>query len=262
MLYAQTRADGTRLAHSSAVRAQFGRQLTNLLASGSSDLGFVSAVQNCCLQLSSTNSLLLNAQSDTPSLPAFPVSPDVIGESALRCSLSCDCYSSAEFVWMSEVLCLRRSLSYTTAIRVLEEGLLSAGVFFDAYSRAPAPEAAGGSKHSRGRSSTSSATGAPLVLFRCADATPAEIASAWSNLGRLYEKIRDGEVDGCCDCCALLLLLLCVFLQPVLYPAVLLLYQCFLMLHVFMCVVCYHDVCRCCKRLWSRMQRFRKLVPP
>ncbi len=87
-----------------------------------------------------------------------------------------------------------RSLSYTTAIRVLEEGLLAAGVYYDAYGRQAGTTDVAVSRVSRSRVSGVSATGAPLFSFRTADATPDEIAAAWSNLGKLYDQIHEHEV--------------------------------------------------------------------
>lgn len=98
--------------------------------------------------------------------------------------------------------CLR-SLSFTTGIRVLEEGLLSAGVSFDVFSgsRTGVPEAAAAVSRvsGRGRPSTASASSAvtsSAATFRAAHASTEDVAAAWSQLARLYDAMSDGEV--CC----------------------------------------------------------------
>ena len=178
MLYAQTKADGSRSAFSSEFRRSLSSRLSSMLSSGSSDLGFVAAVHNCCMQLSIFNANLLNTHTEAPKLPAFPVSPHLIGESALR------------------------SLSFTTGIRTLEEGLLAAGVWYDGFQdrssgaaggagSSGAPSAATGG---RGRISAASSVGMAPVVVRAADASAADIAAAWSQLGQLYDAVKDGEM--------------------------------------------------------------------
>lgn len=173
MLYGQAKTDGTRVAYSRTTRHQLSKRLSSLLNATSLEVGFVGALHNSCMLLSSTNALLLNSQSDAPELPAFPVAPALIGDSSLR------------------------SLSYTTGIRALEEGLLSAGMFYDAFSKPPSSrvEASLGASQaaSRGRTSLASAAAVPAVI-RSASATAEEVAAAWSNLGRLYDAINDNEV--------------------------------------------------------------------
>lgn len=87
-------------------------------------------------------------------------------------------------------------MSYTTGIRVLEEGLLSAGVAVDVFSEVPAAAAEGSRSAAtgRGRSSVSGAGAPPPVQFRKADVGPEEVASAWSQLARLLRAAGDNEV--------------------------------------------------------------------
>lgn len=102
------------------------------------------------------------------------------------------------------VMMLNRSKSYTTGIRALEEGLLAAGTWFDAFT----PGTGGGGTLSapstattgRGRSSTGSTSAAQVLLYRAADASPSDISSAWNQLGQLFDAVKEGEVclvDSC-----------------------------------------------------------------
>jgi hypothetical protein len=170
MLYGQTRTDGSRVAYSRTTRHQLSKRLSSLLKTATPEVGFVSALHNSCMLLSSTNALLLNSQSDAPELPAFPVPPSLIGDSSLR------------------------SLSYTTGIRALEEGLLSAGMYYDAFSKPAASRVEASQAASRGRTSLASAAAAPVVV-RSASATAEEVTAAWSCLGRLYDAVNDNEVN-------------------------------------------------------------------
>lgn len=94
-LYSQKNKEGLRLAYSEPSRRDISQRLASLLSSPGHDLGFVAALHTCVMNISLSNAILLNNREDpAPPLPAFPVPPRIVGESAIRCGAwRCVCVS-------------------------------------------------------------------------------------------------------------------------------------------------------------------------
>ncbi len=181
-----------------------------MLATTNGDPGFVAAAHTFCMRMSLAN---YHASVSEEGLPAFPVAPRLLGESAMRygvATLACRvrlyfqaaCVHGGVALAVLRCCCDVRSLNYTTGIRALEEALLAARASADrAQMDSTLVDGAAPSRGAKSRPSEGSkAHGGALkrVSQHSADSRPADITSAWGELAKLYNAVGDEEVRRCC----------------------------------------------------------------